>query len=183
METIRRLARRGEIPSFKVGRGWRFDEDALQRWAETHHLRARVPHVLAIDDEENITTLVRRRLLPEGYRISTFNEGFAALEFFRHDPPDVVLLDLKMPGMDGPAILKEIREIDEDVPVVIITGYPDGDLMMEAMRYSPLMVLPKPFDLNKLVKAVALAVGGSRPKSLMKEALFEAKMGVAPGTA
>ena len=74
------------------------------------------------------------------------------------DPPDLVLLDLKMPDMDGPRFLEKLRKTQPDLPVVIVTGYPDSELMKEATHYAPVMLVAKPADaalLERTVRAVA----------------------------
>jgi len=161
VETLRRLARKGEIPAFKVGKDWRFQRDALMRWAETHHLRHRQPHVLAIDDEEAILHLIRLWLEPEGCRVHTASEGEEALGYVSQRTPDLVLLDLNMPGMNGVEFLRRFREDHADVPVLVVTGYPDGDLMHEALRYGPLTLLAKPVQRSQLVRSVRIALRGS----------------------
>ena len=168
-ETIRRMARRGDIPSFKVGRDWRISESALKRWEETHHLRSKKAHILAVDDEEDFLQMIRQTIERHGYRVSIASSGELAVELMQRDPPDVVLLDLKMPVMSGPMILKEIRKLDEHLPVIIVTGYPDSNLMIAALRHSPFMVLPKPVKAKKMAEAVDLALNGSRSKRAFLE--------------
>ena len=168
-ETIRRMARRGDIPSFKVGRDWRISESALKRWEETHHLCSRKAHVLVVDDEEAFLQMIRQTIERHGYRVSTASSGSLALELIKRDPPDVVLLDLVMPEMDGPTILKEIRKFDEHLPMIIITGYPDSNLMMAALRQSPFMVLPKPVEAKKMIEVVDLSLNGSRSRRAFME--------------
>ena len=161
VETVRRLARRGEIPAFKIGKDWRFRRDALLRWTETHDLRHREPHVLVIDDDKMIRDLLRRLLEPEGYRVATASDGEQGLEYVAHGTPDVVLLDLKMPGTNGVEFLRRFREEHEDVPVMIVTGYPNSDLMRQAVRYGPITLLPKPVQNQQLLRSVRVALKGS----------------------
>jgi len=161
VETVRRLARRGEIPAYKMGEDWRFRRKALLRWAETHHLRRREPHVLVVDDEKMIRDLLRRLLEREGYRVVTASEGGEGLDHVAHGPPDVVLLDLKMAGMSGVEFLRRFREEHADIPVLVVTGYPDSDLMAQAMRYGPVTLLPKPVEQEQLLRSVRIALGGS----------------------
>ena len=162
VETIRRLARRGEIPCYKMGKDWRFRRDALRRWMATHHERSglRSAHVLIVDDEESIRSFIRRTLEPEGYRVSTASTSPEALDLMRQEAPDAVFLDLKMPGMNGPAVLKEIRADYGALPVIVITGYPDSEMMMEVLRHAPVLMLPKPVDSGRLVEATRLALNG-----------------------
>jgi len=106
-----------------------------------------------------------RSLQEEGFEAQAASTGGEALEAMRQDRPDVVLLDLKLPGMDGPTVLKNIRADYGTVPVIIVTGYPDSDLMTEALRYSPLLMLPKPVEHEQLLEAVRLAMNGSKAQS------------------
>ena len=163
VETIRRQARKGEIPAYKIGKDWRLRKSALNRWAEQHHERARSAHVLVVDDEEVIHSLIKRVLEPQGYRVSAALDGTEALSLMRHETPDVVLLDLQMPGMNGPAVLREIRKDYGDLPVIIITGHPDSDLMSQAMQCSPFLLLSKPVTVAQLLEAVRSAVRGRAP--------------------
>jgi len=160
VETVRCLARRGEIPAYKMGKDWRFSQSASSRWAERHHARSRPAHILVVDDEQVIHGLIGRALEPQGHRVSGALDGAEALSLMRRETPDVVLLDLQMPGMNGPAVLREIRKGYGDLPVIIITWYPDSDLMNEAMQCSPLLLLSKPITVAQLLAAVRLAVRG-----------------------
>ena len=163
VETVRRLARRGEIPAYKMGKDWRFRRDALERWAEAYHRLLKSAHVLVVDDEEVIREFARRVLEPEGYRVSEASTGAEALDMMRQDKPDVVLLDMSMPVMDGPSTLAEIRARWGRLPVIILTGYPDSDLVHKALQYSPITLFGKPVDPQKLALAVkdVLATRGS----------------------
>jgi len=76
------------------------------------------------------------------------------------DTPDAILLDLKMPDMDGPATLKNIRDIYGDIAVIILTAYPESDLMARALEYGPITLLSKPIEMTLLVKTIASAING-----------------------
>ena len=92
-----------------------------------------------------------------------------ALPLIRRELPDVVLLDLNMPKMDGPTLLKEIRKMARDLPVIIITAYPDADLMAEALKYWPILVLLKPLEPNRLIEALDLVLTPAKAKDLSFE--------------
>ncbi len=156
LETIRRLARQNEIPAFKVGKGWRFSEETLKKWADEHYSRNAAPHILVIDDETAGCKLVTRLLEPEGYRVSSALGGRQALESMSKAIFDLILLDLMMPEMNGVETLKEIRKIDEKIPVIIITGFPDSELLYEAMSISPVLMIPKPLDKKQLFSAISM---------------------------
>ena len=158
-ETLRRLARNGLIPAFKLAKDWRFNKAALRRWSETHHTRSRKLSILVVDDEASIRNLLRLLLRSEGYRVSVAADGPEALKLIGQEVPDLVLLDLQMLQMNGPDVLKEIRHSYGDLPVIIITGYPDSDLMQEALRYTPLLMLSKPIRKEHLLKMVTFVAG------------------------
>ena len=166
VETIRRLARKGEIPSFKVGKDWRFRRTAIERWADEHHARERERQrqasVLVVDDDEQIRVVIRQLLECEGYRVLLASDAGEGRALVRSESVDLVLLDLKLPGASGVDVIREIRARNKALPVVIITGYPDSDLMHQAMAYSPLLVLAKPFDANTLLTTVRSALAARR---------------------
>lgn len=166
VETLRRLARSGEIPSFKVGRRWRFRTEALRQWEQSHHLRQRSPLVLVVDDEKSIRKTLKAFLEDATYRVATAENGEDSLALVRRERPDLILLDLMMPGLSGVDVLKEFHAMDPDLPVIIITAYPDSELMAEAMRFPPVTLLPKPVakaPLTRTVNRLLNGAGGSKP--------------------
>jgi len=81
-----------------------------------------MPKVLVIDDEPNILTLIDIFLRQQGYDVVLANNGPKGLELYRHERPDAIVLDVKMPEMDGIAVLKHIRSVDLTQPVIVLTG-------------------------------------------------------------
>jgi excisionase family DNA binding protein len=162
VETVRRLARRHEIPAYKIGKDWRFRESALQHWSETHHIRTREPVVLVVDDEAGIRTLVRKTLETEGYRVVTASDGAEALAAAQRDTPDVLILDLKMQGMTGVDVLRQLRQMQPDLPVIVLTAYPESQMMAKALEYPPVTLLPKPVENEVVRKTVRLVLDGAR---------------------
>jgi len=161
-QTLRRFARNGLVPAFRLGGRWRFRRTALDAWAEsqdrTDSTTGAEPVVLVVDDEQTVLDVVGRQLASEGFRVETALGGIEALRLIQARVPDLVVLDLVMDGMDGPEILREIRARCGDLPVIILTGYPDSDLMHEALQYSPLTLLAKPADPEKLISAARRAL-------------------------
>ena len=159
-QTVRRLARRGAIPSFKVGKDWRFRKAALLRWTDGQRPCRPSGLVLIVDDDEKICRALVRIVEGLGCKAQSATEGRGGLDIVARNRPDLVLLDLAMPGMNGPQFLEKLRATHPDLPVVIITAYPDSELMAEAMKHGPLMLLPKPFKGSQVQKLVTLVVGG-----------------------
>jgi excisionase family DNA binding protein len=161
VETIRRLARRGDIPAYKIGKDWRFRKDALITWAETHYLRHKSPLVLVIDDDAGLRKLMKRYLEAEDYKVYLASDGNEGMEYLKKESVDLILLDLKMPGMNGPAFLREFRKMEEIIPVIITTGYPDSELMAEAIKYGPFTLLPKPIEKKGLIQTAGILLSGA----------------------
>ena len=161
-QTLRRLARRRQIPGFKVGGQWRFKKSILDRWAESQRALPGDATILVVDDEEPIRDTVRRILEKEGFKVVTAARGAEALEIMRRGVPDAIILDLKMPGMDGPSLLGEIRREWNGVRVIILTGYPDSELMKRALIHSPITLLAKPAPPEQIVEAVRGTLGLGR---------------------
>ena len=108
------------------------------------------PTALVIDNDEAILDMFTDVLGTGGWKCVTADSGPAALKHLQQSQFDLVFLDLMMPVMNGAVTLREIRKLDQDVPVVIITGYPDSDLMSEALQTGPFAVMKKPFSLKDL---------------------------------
>ena len=161
VETIRRMARKGKIPAFKVGKDWRFRQSALMAWSETNPGIQQPIHLLVIDDDAGIRKLMHHTFGPAGYSVTTVKNGLEGLERMQNEPFDLVLLDLTMPIMDGPDFIRKMRKTHATIPVIIITGNPDSKQMMEASRFGPLMLVPKPIDKKMLLSTVKLTLKGT----------------------
>lgn len=153
-ETIRRLARNGEIPAFKVGRGWRIRMEALLKWADAQQHPVQQRTVLVADDDASFRTFIRSMLESRACRVIEAANGAEGLAMVDQHAIDAVFLNLRMPIMTGPDFLQKFRRTHETTPVTIVTGYPDGDLMMEAARYGPVTLLVKPIDRKMLLQAL-----------------------------
>ncbi|RYZ05249.1 MAG: EAL domain-containing protein [Myxococcales bacterium] len=128
--------------------------------------------VLVVDDEEQLRRLVERMLVRGGLLAESAGGGEEALELFRQGRRfDVVVSDLMMPGMDGMQFLREIRQLDLDVPIVFLTGNPSVATAMEAMEQGGYRYLAKPIESDKLVEVVKDAAAHHRLALLKRKAL------------
>ena len=152
--TVRRLARESKIPAFKVGAVWRFMRSALHSWMDSQHGLSDERHILVVDDEEYVRYSLRRALEREGFFVTCASRGEEALEHMQREIPGLVLLDLKMPGMNGPEVLREIRRGWDNIPVVILTGYPESELVRRALQCSPITLVAKDASHEKIVETV-----------------------------
>jgi len=113
---------------------------------------AGVSSILVVDDEAVIREGMRRILESEGFRVETSASGRAAVEKIQEREFDVVITDLKMPGMDGIEVLKAIKILQPDVPVIIITGYATVDTAVEAMKNGAFDYIAKPFSPEQITE-------------------------------
>jgi DNA-binding NtrC family response regulator len=128
--------------------------------------KARRPvRVLVVDDEQDFADALVTRLMRRGYSATGAFSGAAALESLRRNPVDVVVLDLKMPGMDGLEVLREIRHLDPDVRVVVLTGHATVSSGIDGMRLGAADFLQKPVGIELLCTAIdaAAARGAGGP--------------------
>ncbi|MDQ7783187.1 MAG: sigma-54 dependent transcriptional regulator [Desulfomonilaceae bacterium] len=121
--------------------------------------------VLVVDDEKNYLVVLEDMLEDEGYRVLTASSGSEALEIIQAKPVDTVLSDIKMPGMSGIDLLDRIKQVDPDLPVILMTAYAEVDQAVEAMKKGALDHLQKPFDNKDVKRAVAR---GAEKRSLMR---------------
>lgn len=106
--------------------------------------------ILLVDDEEAFRKASAEALERRGFEVMHAASGEEALAALAHERPDVVVLDLRMQGMDGIATLREIRELDEDLPVVILTGHGKLDDVLSGIRLGIVDFLQKPVDIDRL---------------------------------
>ncbi len=123
--------------------------------------------VLVIDDDEDICLYLKEFLTREGYRVTTISKPLDALPEIREGRHQIVLLDVRMPEVDGVELLREIRAIDSDVCVIIMTAYPSVESAVDTMKSDAFDYLRKPFELEQLRTVIQRAV---REKGLMIDA-------------
>ena len=114
--------------------------------------------ILIVDDEEVICSILARRLAKEGYLCATANNGKEALTHFYKDTFSLIISDIKMPEMDGIELLKRVRAIHPKMMVIMITGYPEIDMAVEAMRLGAYDFIIKPADLDLVILSVKKAL-------------------------
>ena len=107
--------------------------------------------ILIVDDEVVFTTNMGRLLTNRGYKVTSANSGDAAIQLLEKENFDVVVLDLKMPGMDGLATLKEIKKLGLFTETLILTGHGSIDTALEAIKLGAYDYLTKPCEIDDLV--------------------------------
>ncbi|MGF9740200.1 response regulator [Priestia megaterium] len=110
--------------------------------------------ILIVDDQYGIRILLTEVLQKEGYTTFQAANGFQAIDITKEQAPDLVLLDMKIPGMDGIEILKRLKQHDETIKVIIMTAYGELDMIQEAKDLGALTHFAKPFDIDEIRKVV-----------------------------
>ena len=113
------------------------------------------PRLLVVDDDRAILTLIGTIALAEGFDVATTVSGEDAMKQLRHRPAELVLLDMRMPGVTGLDVLRSVREISPKCRVVLMTGFGTIDSAVEAVKLGALDYLTKPFDLQRLRQLLA----------------------------
>lgn len=111
--------------------------------------------LLIVDDNPGIRKLLQELLSNEGYYVATAASGQEALIQVQRELPDLVLLDLKMPRINGFELKQKLREIDKNIRIIIVSGYTDQQIVKEIITQDVDHVLSKPFDLEVLRGVVA----------------------------
>ena len=119
--------------------------------------------ILIIDDEEDLRLLFKKILTPEGYSVFAARNGRDGIKINQKNDPDVILLDLRMPGIGGIETLRRIREKDAKVVVIILTGYGDAGTIRDAADLNVYEYMSKPFNNETILKTIKeAAVSGGK---------------------
>lgn len=109
-----------------------------------------IHRILIVDDEDNVRRMLSTAFALQGYETHCANNGRTAIQLFADISPDLVLMDIRMPEMDGINALKEIRRRDNRTPVILMTAYAEVETAVEALRCGAFDYVIKPFDLDEL---------------------------------
>jgi DNA-binding NtrC family response regulator len=115
--------------------------------------------VLVVDDEEALRYLLSTELAAEGYEVETAGDGDEAIEAIKQKDYDVVLLDIKMPRVDGFEVLKFIKQNKPEIKVIMLTAYADVKNAIEALKLGASDFVSKPYDLEDILTSINRALG------------------------
>jgi excisionase family DNA binding protein len=174
LRTVYRLIKAGKIPAVRVGRQWRFRKRDIDSWLDsqrTHPLAPPMrqpveaigksePKVLVVDDEPSIRELLTRTLSLAEYAVDAVSDASMALARLREGHRyDLIFADLKMPGMDGLMLIRQVKLMKPDLPVIILTGFSTEVSAIEAINLGVAGYLTKPFRVPQVLAAAAKALG------------------------
>jgi len=121
-------------------------------------MNANGARVLIVDDDRDISLMLSALMKREGLTSMVAHDGETALEMIHFSKPGMLLVDVKMPGIDGMEVLKRIKETDPELPVVLITAYAEIPASVAAMRAGAFDYLAKPFDHSEVIRVVRAAL-------------------------
>jgi DNA-binding NtrC family response regulator len=124
--------------------------------------------ILIVDDEEYIRASLTRVMKTEGFKVQVAHNGATALKMIQEELPEVLLVDFKMPGMDGMEVLRRAKELYPDLPVILITAYAEVQGAVDAMRAGAHDYLAKPFDHHEVIRVVHRALAERELKQKLK---------------
>ncbi|PYK81140.1 MAG: transcriptional regulator [Verrucomicrobia bacterium] len=155
LPTVYYLVQRGQLPAIQIGGRWRIKKNALDKDILKEE-KSGQPTVLVVDDDESLQNLFKLFLKKIGFSrvvVGTVKEAIAALEKQKFD---LVFLDLKLP--DGPAddVYDFVKRDQPDCPIIIITGYPDSEMLDRILAKGPITVLKKPLKTEQLQQTVRI---------------------------
>jgi excisionase family DNA binding protein len=155
LPTVYYLVQRGQLPAIQIGGRWRIKKNALDKDILKEE-KSGQPTVLVVDDDESLQNLFKLFLKKIGFSrvvVGTVKEAIAALEKQKFD---LVFLDLKLP--DGPAddVYDFVKREQPDCPVIVITGYPDSEMLDRILAKGPITVLKKPLKTEQLQQTVRI---------------------------
>lgn len=138
------------------------------------------PKILIVDDEDRFRTTMCRLLTTRGFEARAAGSGSEALEILKDNLYDVLILDVRMPEMCGVDVLAEVRKIDSEIEVIIMTGYASVDTAKEIMKLGAYDYMLKPYNIEELVEKVDAAYDRKRARKKLAGPLPDPP--IPPGT-
>jgi two-component system nitrogen regulation response regulator GlnG len=138
--------------------------------------------VWIVDDDRSIRWVIEKALSREGIAFNSFSSAQDALDALSGDSPEVLVSDIRMPGLSGLELLNAVKQRHPAVPVIVMTAYSDLDSAVAAFQGGAYEYLPKPFDVDQAVELIRRALDESRRETQAVETVLEAKeiLGQAP---
>ena len=153
--TVYYLVQRGKIPAIQIGGRWRIKKSALDHDILRQDKQGQ-PTVLVVDDDLGLQDLFRTFLKQIGFSRVVVGTAAEAVKSLRKQKFDLMFLDLQLPDAPGDQVYNTAKQIDPDLNVVVITGYPDSEILDRILQVSPVTVLKKPLKVEQLNQTVKI---------------------------
>ena len=153
LPTVYYLVQGGKIPAIQIGGRWRIKKSSLDRDILRQEKQGQ-PTVLVVDDDPDLQDLFRTFLKEIRFSRVVVGTAKEAIKSLRKQKFDLMFLDLQLPDAPGDQVYKTAKQIDPDLNVIVITGYPDSEILDRILQVSPVTVLKKPLKLEQLNQIV-----------------------------
>jgi excisionase family DNA binding protein len=153
--TVYYLVQRGQIPAIQIGGRWRIKKASLDRDILRQDKQGQ-PTVLVVDDDPDLQELFKSFLKKIGFSRVVVGTAKDAISSLRKQKFDLMFLDLQLPDAPGDQVYKTAKQIDPDLNVIVITGYPDSEMLDRILQISPVTVLKKPLKIEQLNQTVKI---------------------------
>jgi two-component system nitrogen regulation response regulator GlnG len=130
--------------------------------------------IWVIDDDRSIRWVLEKAFTQAQLEVRTFESGNSVLDALEREQPDVIITDVRMPGIDGLALLGDIQQRFQDLPVIVMTAHSDLDSAVSAYQGGAFEYLPKPFDVDEAVALAQRAIAQRRQADTQREAAIPA---------
>jgi excisionase family DNA binding protein len=155
LPTVYYLVQRGQIPAIQIGGRWRIKKTSLDRDILRQEKQGQ-PTVLVVDDDPALQDLFKLFLKKIGFSRVVVGTAKDAIASLKKQKFDLMFLDLQLPDATGDEVYKAAKQIDPELNVVVITGYPDSDMLDRILQISPVTVLKKPLKIDQLNQTVKI---------------------------
>jgi excisionase family DNA binding protein len=167
LPTVYYLVQRGKIPAIQIGGRWRIKKSALDHDILRQDKQGQ-PTVLVVDDDLGVQDLFRTFLKQIGFSRVVVGTATEAIKSLRKQKFDLMFLDLQLPDAPGDEVYKTGKQIDPDLNVILITGYPDSEILDRILQVCPVTVLKKPLKIEQLYQTVKI-LGHNRPSRELEQ--------------
>ena len=155
LPTVYYLVQRGQLPAIQIGGRWRIKRSLLDRDVLRNEESGQ-PTVLVVDDDPALQTLFKQFLKKAGFGRIVVGTGAEAINYAEKQDFDLVFLDLKLPDIPGDELYARLKQMHPDLPIVIITGYPDSEILSKILSSGPVTVIKKPIEFDQLNRTVRI---------------------------
>jgi excisionase family DNA binding protein len=155
LPTVYYLVQRGQLPAVQIGGRWRVKKDALDRDVLRNEEEGQ-PTVLVVDDDSGLQSMFKLFLKKQGFSRIVVGNGKEAISALQKHKFELCFLDLQLPDTTGDEVYKLAKEIQPELPIVIITGYPDSQTLDNILKLGPVTVLKKPLEVEALQQTLRL---------------------------
>jgi len=155
LPTVYYLVQRGQLPAIQIGGRWRVKKDLMDRDILRKEEEGQ-PTVLVVDDDTGLQQMFKLFLKKQGFARIVVGTGKEAIAAMQKQKFELCFLDLQLPDTTGDEIYKEAKDIQPNMPIVIITGYPDSQMLDNILKLGPVTVLKKPLKVEALQKTMQM---------------------------